>query len=59
MMASLASYILCVFLLWPALVRRFAPQPITPTYRRSWGAVVALGPRVVAVRLQVAIGGAL
>ncbi len=62
MMLPLLSYLWCMFFLWPALLRRFDaphPQPAPRVVRRQWGAVAQLGPRVVGVRLQIAIiGGA-
>jgi hypothetical protein len=52
------SRLLCYCLIWPLLLWKFAPpspRPAPHVYRRQVAAVAQVGPRVVAVRLQVVL----
>lgn len=65
MMLPLLSYLLCLFVLWPALRRRFdappvRPQPLSRPLAWQWSIAGLLGGRLFALRLQVVtIGGAI
>lgn len=56
-MLPLISHLLCLFVIWPALVARFdAPRrPARRPIARQWAAIGQLGPRVVGVRLQLVV----
>ena len=55
-MLPLLSHLLCTLFICFGLLRRFDVPALPPrAVRRQWGAIAQLGPRVVGVRLQIAI----
>lgn len=56
-MLPLISHLLCLFVIWPALVARFdAPRrPARRPIARQWRACAVCGGRLYALRVQLVI----